>query len=302
MLTPLNIPPEQNTKLIDRYFQCGASTKKIGEGFYGSVYLATLPKEPCRAVIKWYKLSDNNQREASQLNLLRKHSFIKVPEVFAIHQVDGEIPVPALVMEFIEGVNASLLPTDHPNAEKFADQMVTNLVHLHQVRGECFGAGYSDWYSCLREKIGVLHTRLHSQYEAVMAPEALRVADQSYQKMDLIFSEPVPYPSLIHSDYNLWNLLADPKTAKITAVIDPLDAGWADSELDLFHLQNAGGDRFGLLDRYREYRPLSSLFPLKNRFYWFWDDIKHMVNLGWYEQDRFLDFAGQLKDMMERYL
>lgn len=141
---------------------------------------------------------------------------------------------------------------------------------------------------------------LHSKYKDRVSPYVMAVADKSLEEFDNIFAEPIEKSSLIHSDYNLWNILVDEKSAKLTAVIDPIDAGWADREMDLFHLQNADGDRFGLLEHYKHYAKLSELFDVKNAFYWFWDDIKHMENMGWYNEERFTAFGKKIITLMEK--
>lgn len=63
------------TKLIDNYFGCDILlSRKVGEGFYGAVYLIDIAKEPHKIIVKYYKHSGRNLLEAEQLNLLRKYS------------------------------------------------------------------------------------------------------------------------------------------------------------------------------------------------------------------------------------
>jgi fructosamine-3-kinase len=184
--------------------------------------------------------------------------------------------------------------------------MVGNLIHLHSITNEKgFGMGnemFSDWKSCFGCRINKMHQILHEDYKDSVSPYVMEVADKSIEAFDKIFAEPIEKSSLIHSDYNLWNILVDEKSAKITAIIDPIDAGWADKEIDLFHLENADGDRFELLKRYKRNSNISELFPVKNAFYWFWDDIKHMENMGWYEEERFTSFGNRLTSLMEEYI
>lgn len=306
----LNEVKEQNTffkTLADLYFHCDLwHAHRVGEGFYGVVYRLELSKAPHQVIVKCYQQPGNHKKERAQLALLRPHSLLKVPEVYAVHDKDDDFPFDALIMEFVEGINASLLPTDHPNRERFAEEMVANLLHLHGVSNPLgFGEEgrlFSTWKDCYVERIEALKRKLQGRLSPVVSPHVRSVADRSVARFDQIFSQPVERSSLIHSDYNLWNILVDPKTARITAVIDPLNAGWADRELDLFHLQNADGDRFGLLERYQRQWRLSELFPVKNAFYWFWDDVKHLCNMGWYEEAHFVRRADSLLEQMERHL
>ncbi|WP_069998506.1 phosphotransferase [Cellulosilyticum sp. I15G10I2] len=294
-------------RLIAMYFDCDMlSSHKIGEGFYGVVYLVKIKKDPYKVIVKLYKHSGRNVLESEQLSLLRKYALLKVPQTYHIHHYSEAIPFEVLIMEFIEGVNASMLPTDHPNSASFAQDMIENLLHLHSIshkRG--FGTRaemFDEWKPCLRNRLNKMHQLLHSNYKDCISPYVMEAADKSLEAFDTIFSEPIKKSSLIHSDYNLWNILVDKKSAKITAVIDPIDAGWADKEMDLFHLQNADGDRFKLLERYKHNAHLSHLFPVKNAFYWFWDDIKHMQNMGWYEEERFTSFGKKLITLMQEHI
>jgi aminoglycoside phosphotransferase (APT) family kinase protein len=295
------------SRLIDSYFHCDVSGwRKAGQGFYGAVYLVDIPKGPRKVILKCYKHRGRNRREAEQLDLLRKYSLLKIPDVFHVHNYNEEIPFEILIMEYIGGINASGLPSDHPHRDSFVEEMVDNLIHLHSISNEkgfgFDGMMYPDWTSCWRDRVGKMHQILHADFSNVVCPYAMEAADRSFEAFDQIFSEPIARSSLIHSDYNLWNILVDERTAKITAVIDPIDAGWADSELDLFHLQNAEGDRFGLLDHYRSHAQLSRLFPVKNAFYWFWDDIKHLENMGWYEEKRFTEFGRRVLTLMDEHI
>lgn len=295
------------TRLIDMYFSCDLlSVHKIGEGFYGVVYLVNIRKEPFKVIVKLYKHSGRNLLENQQLNLLRKYSLVKVPLIYYVHSNGDDIPYEALIMEFIEGITASMLPTDHPNREAFAEEMVGNLLHLHSITNEKgFGTGnemFADWKCCFGQRLSRMHQILQADFKNRISPFVIEVANKSFEAFDAIFAESVEKSSLIHSDYNLWNILVDEKSAKITAVIDPIDAGWADKEMDLFHLQNTDGDRFELLERYKRNVKLSELFAVKNAFYWFWDDIKHMENMGWYNEEHFTSFGTRLITLMREYI
>lgn len=293
--------------VCDRAFGCTPSSlHKIGEGFYGAVFAAGLPKDPGRAVIKCYKNRGYASREKFQLSLLRRHSLLKVPAVYHLHTPDEELSFEALAMEFVEGVTAAELPSGYPHADLFAREMIQNLLHLHSVSNPAGFGGmdgiFPDWNSCYRARLDGLHQRLDTDPNSRMSPAVRQVAETSLAAFDRIFAQSPPVSSLTHSDYNLWNILVDPKTGHITAVIDPLEAGWADPEIDLFHLQNAYGDRFSLLSRYQRERPPSRLFPVKNAFYCFWDDVKHMLCVGWYDEARFQAFGNRLTGLMKQYL
>jgi len=294
------------TLLMDTYFNSGIkSCRKIGEGFYGAVYFVESDKPPHKLVVKWYKHARNNERESSQLKLLGKHSLIKVPEVYAIHRHSDDLPYEAMMMEFIDGVNAGGIEIeDAVKQNRFADRIIDNLLALHAVTnpqgfGEEGAVPFPDWTACYRSKVDRMYAEITSvRFAHIVSPVVMDTIERSYDLFDRVFRDNPATASLVHSDYNLWNILVNPHTLEPAAIIDPFDAGWADKEIDLFHLQNANGDRFRLLDRYRSQAALSDLFDVKNAYYRFWDDIKHLIHVGWYEEEHFRTYGGKLEKQL----
>ena len=127
------------------------------------------------------------------------------------------------------------------------------------------------------------------------------VIDRSFEAFGSIFEGASRRPSLVHSDYNAWNMMVDPKTYELTGVIDPIDAGWSDYEIDLFHLANCRPD-LKLLDRYLQEIEVDERFCLRYRFYRFWDDVKHYLRMGWYGEERFRHYARELEQAMDECL
>lgn len=99
-------------------------------------------------------------------------------------------------------------------------------------------------------------------------------------QFDTVFSQPIRQASLIHGDYNMWNVLVDKKACAVTAVIDPCNCMWADSEMDLYQLNNANGKYLGLLEAYAKKRPLSENFNAKCAFYELFTEIEHYYHSG----------------------
>ena len=271
-------------KLTEKYYgQKPLSIAPLGGGFYGRVFLAELSRAPYKAVIKIYLYSGLNEREAAQLKILAGNSVIRMPEVYFIHHSDNEIPVDALLMEYIDGINAGgnidLAPEIR---EKIADQMVDNLIACHRtIHPEGFGeinAGpyEKDWRVCFRRKADTIFPKAADMYaKGKISDSVYGTVQKAYQNFDRIFSQPVDTARLIHGDYNTWNILLNNEATECAAVIDPFNCSWADSELDLYQLNNANGKYYGLLDKYRAKVPLSSNFEIKNCFYELFTEIMH---------------------------
>ncbi len=74
-------------------------------------------------------------------------------------------------------------------------------------------------------------------------------------------------PVLIHGDLNIMNIMADPKTFKLTAFIDPCGIMWADREYDLFQLRNMWGDAYSLYETYKSKHKLSEYADFRVAYY-----------------------------------
>ena len=67
----------------------------------------------------------------------------------------------------------------------------------------------------------------------------------------------------------------------ITAVIDPCGCMWADSEYDLYQLNNANGKHLKLLETYARKKQLSENYRQKMAFYELFTEIEHYHNSGY---------------------
>ncbi len=297
------------TRVIETLFD-GAVTSftKLGQGFYARIYRVSIDKDPHTVIVKCHKYAGRSGKEKAQLEALRSHALAKVPQVYALHLPSNGFPGEALTMEYIPGVNASEIEfPDERLRRRFVDQVVENLLAWHAVEnplgfGELDGPLYRTWSECFRARVASYHARIHS---AALSPAVseyvMSVIDRSFESMERIFEGASQRSSLVHSDYNAWNMMLDPVTFELTGIIDPIDAGWSDYEIDLFHLPNCRPD-FGLLERYLQEIPVDERFWLRYRFYRFWDDVKHYVRMGWYEERRFRDYASELEAAMEACL
>lgn len=285
------------------YFKSSVSDiEKIGEGFYGIVYCISLEKAPGSVIFKQHKFPGHAGLEAKSLEHLYKHQgTLRVPRVYTLYERSG------LFMEHLEGVMASELINSFRSkreADVFYQAIAENLYHFHSVVspggfGELETPNFKSWKEFLRRRIDCLYHRYqHTICEhrtSPFSPIVSSLIESSYGQFDRIFSDEPSRPVLVHGDYNLWNILADPKTRRPVAVIDPGDACWGDREMDLFHLRNANADP-SLFQAYQNLGPLSRSYPAKEAFYCFWDDLKHSLNTGWYEEDRFIRFGKRAVD------
>jgi aminoglycoside phosphotransferase (APT) family kinase protein len=297
------------TRLIaDQFGAQVVACEKIGEGFYAHVYRVDLRSDPDRLIVKCHRHPNRAAAEASQLRELRRHAVVRVPQVYSIHLRSDDLPCDAFTMEFIPGVNASTLEfPDERTRLRFVDAVIENLLAWHAVThpegfGPLDGPFHPTWVESLGPRIIAHRDALDdARHRSIYSPYVLSIIDRSCEAFDAIFANAGRRPSLVHSDYNAWNMMADPESFTLTGIIDPIDAGWSDPEIDLFHLPNARPD-IGLLDRYLQEIELDAAFWMRYRFYRFWDDIKHYLRMGWYDEERFSTYARELEKSMDECL
>jgi fructosamine-3-kinase len=280
----------------------------IRGGFYAEVFRVLLAGPPGQVIVKCHKFRGRGVREARQLKVLRRHALVKVPRVYHLQLAWGQFPCEALVMEYIPGIKAADVRfPDERTRDGFVDAVVANLKAWHAVTnpagfGELEGPFHDDWLGFYGARITRFHERIHQEpHGAAVSAHVMEIVDRSYEAMEAIFRSRSRRPSLTHSDYNAWNMLVDPETCELTGVIDPLDAGWADREIDLFQLANCRPE-LGMLERYLEDVPVDPGFWARHWFYRFWDDVKHHLRMGWYDEGTFRQVGAKLLVAMERGL
>lgn len=274
-------------RLTERYFgQKAVSIQPLGGGFYGRVFAVQLVRAPHRLAIKTYLFGGLHRREQEHLAILATHATLHMPTVYVAHDADAEIPVDALIMEYLEGINAGKIgEIAAQERERIADQIVENLIAYHSAThpegfGEINGATFeTNWREQYRERAASNHRKalgLHARGQ--IGDAVLRVVDRAQERYDAIFSEPIEVARLIHGDYNTWNVLLNQEATEAVGVIDPFNCSWADSELDLYQLNNANGRYFNLLEKYMARVKVSRNFAIKSCFYELFSEIMHFYD------------------------
>jgi aminoglycoside phosphotransferase (APT) family kinase protein len=297
---------EHITRLMEAHFDARVrSVSKVGQGFYAHIYRVGLDKDPRVVILKCHKYAGRSAREQQQLEILKRHAIVKVPAVYGLHLQSELFPAEALSMEHIPGINASKIEfPDADTQQRFVELVVENMLSWHAVSnpqgfGELEGPFFRSWRECFGRRIAAYHERIHQEdHRGVVSEYVMGVIDRSVACFERIFQNGGCRSSLVHSDYNAWNMLVDPTTYELTGVIDPLDAGWADFEIDLFHLSNCRPE-LGLLERYLREVEVEAGFWARFKFYRFWDDVKHYLRMGWYEEERFRGYAEALEAALD---
>lgn len=275
---------------VKNYFH--VQPKKIealGGGFYGRAFFVTLPCDPSTIIAKLYLFPDFAAKEAEQIQLLSKHSLLKMPKIYDVQKQNASgLAYDIVFMEYLKGVNAGdfdVTKISENIRETICDEIVDNLIAIHNtVNPEGFGPlntlkyypSWQDYYYPIACKIVEKANELYHKKQ--LSSHVLSIFEQSIKCFHQIFYLPITKARLIHGDYNTWNiLLAEDKTHAV-AVIDPFDCCWADNEYDLYQLDNANGKGYGLLKKYSQKYPLSPNFQQKRCFYELYTEVNHYYN------------------------
>ena len=282
------------------------SFKRIGGGFYADVYKFEYENtEPL--IVKVYKSEGIMKKEVSQLEILAEHAISPMPNVLWTHSADGSFSQDVLAMNCLKGENGGVVFYLNPlKRERLAEQVVNNLLAFHNIHNpDGFGEIESDiryktfneYYRQRAVEILKMAEKLHKKGQLDFY--VLDVMQKAYECFDKVFYLPVTQASLIHGDYNMWNILVDRKSCSVAAVIDPCGCMWADSEYDLYQLNNANGRHLKLFEKYKEKKALSENCMQKMAFYELFTEIEHYYNSG-YSVDR--KKTKRRADALRRYL
>lgn len=231
------------------------SFKFIGGGSFGRVYKAVLSDGEIIAV-KAYRVQGSQYEEAEQLKVLSANTVVKMPEVLFTYE-DEDTAI--LAMSFVDGqnvLNPLFLLKSKEQKKKFAEAVVTGMLGWHAVTNDKFGSlknpVYDSWYEYYKQEKQEpwLKALKELSDKGKFSRKKLQLLTQATELFNSLPQEAAK-PVLIHADLNIMNIMADTKTLKLTAFIDPCGSIWADREYDLFQLRNMWGDAYGLYEAYK---------------------------------------------------
>ena len=278
------------SKMIEKQYHVQpTSVKPLGGGFYGRVFEVGINTAPYLLAVKLYLFTGLASKEAEQIRVLSQNGPIKMPTIYKIGLTQEEnYRYDYIIMEYLDGttlgsVDISKLPGDV--RERISHQIVGNLIAYHDTSnpkgfGEINGTyWYTTWQEYYYPIACGIAEKAHALYQKrQITGDILSVINKSIAQFQKLFRYPIDKSSLIHGDYNTWNILWSEDKKEVSGVIDPFHSCWADYEYDLYHLDNVNGKQLGLLNLYRQKRKLSSNFEEKRRFYELFSELDHYYN------------------------
>ena len=195
-----------------------------------------------------------------------------MPKVLFTHE-DNETAI--MAMTFVEGqnvLNPAFLLKSKSQKQKFADDVISGMLEWHSVTNDKFGSlsdpVYDTWleyYKKEKQEPWLAGLKELSE-KGKFSKRKLKLLCEATELFNNL-PEENSSPVLIHSDLNIMNIMADPKTLKLTAFIDPCACMWAEREYDLFQLRNMWGDAYGLYETYKQKYELSEYADFRVAYY-----------------------------------
>jgi len=266
----------------------------IQETFYGWVVFVASPKG--KVVVKFSREFGRLAREIQGLSRLAQFVDCPVPEVLFFGREQG---YDYLMLEWLDGISAHKLPND-PNAlESFREHYSDLLLALHEHNTELgFELGENQYEPCLIKAFESWMTPVLRYVLSDCSPFSSELKESYSFLWDIkeqVLSPINTHSSFVHDDCHIGNVLFNPQTFKVAAILDPCDAGFKHREFDLFHLYDVRPD-LKLVERYQEKMPLAEGFAFRRWFLSLWDDAKHSRNMGWYDEQWLLTKVNQFNE------
>ncbi len=245
--------------------------KFIGGGSFGKVFKVVLSDKQVIA-LKAYRLPGAQNTEANELKLLSQNTAVNMPRVLFTYE-DEETAV--MAMSFVEGKNVlspEFLLKSRARKREFANSVIGGMLSWHSVSGEKFGILenpiYDSWLDFYKKEKQEpwLNALKELSEKGKFSRKKLQLLSKATELFNSLPQES-SVPVLIHGDLNIMNIMADPKTFRLTAFIDPCGSLWADREYDLFQLRNMWGDAYGLYETYKANCKLSEYADFRVAYY-----------------------------------
>lgn len=215
-------------------------------------------------------------REAQGLDLLRKSTFLKVPEVYGYGRVED---YNYLLTEFLAGGKKQ------PN---YWENLGIGLAHLHLTQRETFGLESDNFIASLYQKNPdkddwldfFIEQRLEpllgkAYFDRLIPLDFLKKFQEIYPKLGGIF--PKEKPSLVHGD--LWSGNVIPTDSGEPSLIDPA-IYFGHREMDLAFSRLFGGFDRQFYDSYESALPLEPEFESRIGVYNLYPLLVHLNLFG----------------------
>ncbi|ALL37447.1 MULTISPECIES: YcbJ family phosphotransferase [Serratia] len=236
------------------------------------------------------------QQEAYKLSMLARDGDIRLPTVYGVVCTLQAPYTEILLIERLRGVSAEA-PTRSPDRwNMLMEQIVDGILAWHRIDshgsvGSVDSTQENDWFCWYQQRVEVLWATVVN-----LTTPQLTMADRRllYRTREALthffvgFDDPCV---LVHGNLSLRNMLKDPKSDQLLAMLNPGVVLWAPREYDLFRLCEAGMPS-QLLFSYLQRAPVADAFLARRWLYVVWEAVGRLIHTGKLERRPF-DYASQ---------
>lgn len=252
------------------------SVSEIGSGASGKVYQVVIKEYKKQIAIKISEFPNLLREEYEMLLLLKEKTNSKIPFIYYYEATDY---IGILALEFVSGVSGSDKKIKRIADKKhLAESIIDNLLEIQKAKNDKFGLYnnpiYDTWYDYYKEFADEIFNFSKIKYENnELCSIVMKAVELSYRNLNIIFSDTISEPTLIHGDYWVPNFIIDEEKMELVAAIDPFNVMWADSEYELFALNVGIGKKLHLLDVYKSKVNISKYFDVKLEMYALYSEL-----------------------------
>ncbi|ERI93947.1 phosphotransferase enzyme family protein [Clostridiales bacterium oral taxon 876 str. F0540] len=218
---------------------------ELTDGYFNTAYMLTLTNG-CKTVLKVSPPEDVTvmsyeknimETEVYVLNKIKALTDVPIPKVFYYDQSGQIIKNDFFFMEFVDGVPLNKLRSELTEEQyrEISSELGGIMQKIHSIEGSYFGhisqddKKFDTWDQAF---LCMIKDLLADAIDAgvILPYDYNKIYNMIYEKREVLNA--VKMPSLIHKD--LWdgNIFVDPKTFKITGILDCERAVYGDALLD----------------------------------------------------------------------
>lgn len=278
-----------------------------GSGASGSVYCVILA-DGTRMAVKYSEHEALARREWTDSRFLYDCSPLPVPEPYFFCATAGEQPAWLFAMEYVDGISAENPRLRFRRREKrqnYIDSILDALEQLQHIKNDRYGEvgsiltdSWEAFYRPFAQEQLAFAREMCSQDR--LAPAVLDSMEYAFACYEQIFPEPTA-AVLTHGDFWTPNMLLDPESLQLKAVLDPYRVKWAAPAYELFALKVGVGARFGLYERYKARMMLDEITDLQTEFYALFSEVSWYARLGFVSHPFLKAKAKSLRRELARF-
>lgn len=237
-------------------------------------------------------------QQAKKMAMLARTGTVRMPDVYGVLTHDVPSGPDVLLLERLRGVPVEAPARTPARWEQLKAQIIDALLAWHNVDSQGYvgsvdSSQQNTWPNWYRQRIEVLWSTLNHCAGNALTAEDKHLLQRTRNDFERLFSGFSERCVLIHGNLTLSNMLKDPRSDRLLAIVNPGMMMWAPREYELFRLLEPGlaDDLFWT---YLQRAPVSESFMWRRWLYILWDEVAQLVNTGRINRPAFDTAANSL--------